>query len=118
MSNPFVQFELDAEKKAPTLASALRIHVSTAFGGLVRMWLHVYNNKTETITAFYLRSFFDADTVLVGEALVELGFAEQVEATTWRVKGASRYTRLSDARSEAGKKGAAKTNAPGRQTVG
>lgn len=112
MSNPFIQFELDAAKKAPTLASALRISLSTAMGGLVRMWLHIYGaDKAMTVSAFYLRSFFEVDDAArVGEALVELKFAEQIDSATWRVKGAGRYTRLAETRREAGRKGAAVTN--------
>lgn len=115
MSKPFIQFELDAAKKAPTLASALRISLSTAMGGLTRMWLHVYEGKTDTVTAFYLRSFFEVDHAIAGEALVELGFAVAINPTTWQVKGAGRYKRLSEVRSEAGRKGAAKTN--GRSAI-
>lgn len=111
MSNPYIQFELDAAKKAPILASALGIQLREAMGGLALMWLHVYGaEKGDTVTGFFLRSFFGAAPDLVGEALVELGFAEQIDATTWRVRGAGRYTRLSDVRREAGRKGAAKTN--------
>jgi hypothetical protein len=87
VSNPYIQFELDAAKKAPTLASALGVSVSVAFGGLTRMWLHVYTERVETVSSFYLRSFFEADPALVGEALVELGFALKVDASTWRVRG-------------------------------
>lgn len=113
MSNPYIQFELDAAKKATTLASALRISLSTAMGGLARMWLHVYGaDKADTVSAFYLRSFFEVDDAnRVGEALVELGFVEQIEgSTTWRVRGAGRYTRITEVRREAGRRGAAKTN--------
>lgn len=111
MSNPYIQFELDAAKKAPILASALGIQLREAMGGLALMWLHVYGaEKGDVVTGFFLRSFFGAAPDLVGEALVELGFAEQIDATTWRVRGAGRYTRLSDVRREAGRKGAAKTN--------
>lgn len=105
MSNPYIQFELDAAKKAPTLASALGVSVSVAFGGLTRMWLHVYTERVETVSSFYLRSFFEADPALVGEALVELGFALKVDASTWRVRGSGRYTRVSEDRREAGRKG-------------
>lgn len=105
MSNPYIQFELDAAKKAPTLASALGVSVSVAFGGLTRMWLHVYTERVDTVSSFYLRSFFEADSALVGEALVELGFALKVDASTWQVRGSGRYTRISEDRREAGRKG-------------
>lgn len=111
MSNPYVQVELDALKKAPLLASALGVQLRDAVGGLTLMWAHVYTEKVDTITAFYLRVFFGVDAALVAEALEQLGFVDRLDATTWRVRGAGRYTRLSEVRSEAGRKGAAKTNA-------
>lgn len=111
MSSPYIQVEIDAAKKAPTLASALGISLREAMGGLTLMWLHIYGaGKGDTVTAFYLRTFFGVDPALVSEALIELGFVERLSSTEWRVKGAGRYTRLTDARREAGRKGAAATN--------
>lgn len=103
MSNPFIQVELDALKKAPLLASVLGIQLREAIGGLTLMWAHVYQEKVEAVSAFYLRAFFGLDGV--AEALVELGFIDPAEGGSWRVRGAGRYTRLASTRSEAGRKG-------------
>lgn len=112
MSNPYIQFELDAAKKAPLLASALGIQLREAVGGLTLMWLHIYGSgKGDEVNAFFLRVFFGVDGAVAGEALVELGFVEPIDANVWRVRGASRYTRLSEKRAEAGRKGADSTNA-------
>ena len=102
MSNPFIQVELDALKRAPLLASVLGIQLREAIGGLTLMWAHVYQEKVETVSAFYLRAFFGVDAA---EALVELGFIEPLDGGGWRVRGAGRYTRLASTRSEAGRKG-------------
>lgn len=114
MSNPYVQFELDAAKKAPLLASALGIQIREAIGGLALMWLHAYGSEcaaTATVSPFYLRTFFGVDGAVVADALAELGFLELVAPSTWRIRGAGRYTKLSEKRQEAGRKGAEVTNA-------
>ena len=112
MSNPYVQFELDAAKKAPLLASALGVQLREAVGGLTLMWLHIYGSgKGDQVNGFFLRTFFGVDGAVAGEALTELGFLEVLGPGLWRVRGASRYTRLSEKRSDAGRKGAETTNA-------
>ena len=74
------------------------------------MWAHIYGEgRSSVVTAFYLRTFFGVDGVLVAEALVELGFLESADGG-WRVRGAGRYTRLAEVRREAGRKGAEVTN--------
>lgn len=105
MSNPFIQVEIDAAKRAPHLASALGIHIREAMGGLTLMWLHVYGEKVTEITAFYLQVFFGVDGAKAGEALVELRFLERVGDSAWRVRGSGRYRRLSEKRQAAGRKG-------------
>lgn len=105
MSNPYVQVEIDALKKAPLLASALGIQMREAVGGLVLMWAHIYGEgRSAVVSAFYLRTFFGVSGNDVGEALVELGFLEPTD-DGWRVKGAGRYTRLTEVRREAGRAG-------------
>lgn len=105
MSNPYVQVELDALKKAALVSSALGIQIREAVGGLVLMWAHIYGGGG-AVTAFYLRTFFGVDGAVVAEALVELGFLEPSgDDGTWRVKGAGRYTRLAEIRREAGRAG-------------
>lgn len=106
MSNPYVQVELDAlYKKAPLVASALGLQHREAVGGLVLMWAHIYSGGG-AVTPFYLRTFFGVDGHLVAEALVELGFIEASGTDgQWRVKGAGRYTRLTELRREAGRAG-------------
>ncbi len=119
VSSPFIQVELDALKKAPLLAGALGLPVPTAVGGLVLMWAHVYGEKVETVSTFYLGTFFGVDAKACGEVLRQMGFIEAVGADTWKVKGAGRYTRLSEIRRDAGRKGgvakASKTVASAKQ---
>lgn len=117
MSNPYIQFELDAAKKAPLLASALGLQIRDVFGGLTMMWLHAYS-EGDVVTLFLLRSFFGCDGALAAEGLVELGFIEAIDARSWRVKGAGRYTRLAEIRRAAGVKGREKQLAEAGSTGG
>lgn len=116
MSKPYVQVELDALKKAALVSSALGIQMREAVGGLVLMWAHIYGGGGD-VNAFYLRTFFGVDGQQVGEALVQLGFLEPSSeyGDAWRVKGAGRYTRITEIRRAAGvagrQKQLGKTNA-------
>lgn len=109
MSTPHIQAELDAiYKKAPILASAIGSTHQHALGALMLLWGHIYSHKTNVVSGFLLKSFFQAELDVVLEALTELEFIEVADGDTWRVRGAGRYTRLSQVRSEAGKRGRAK----------
>lgn len=105
MSSPYIQVELDALKKAPLLASVLGIQMREAIGGMALMWAHVYTEKTDLVAGFYLRAFFGVDEGKCAEALRELGFIDPVDGDEWRVRGAGRYTRITEIRRAAGRKG-------------
>lgn len=101
----YIQVELDALNKFPHVARAARLTVDVVGYGCLMMWSHCYRERVDTVTSDELAGFFG--TPDIGPALSTFGFLEPLERGLWRVKGAGRYTRLSQARSEAGKRGKA-----------
>ena len=95
----YIAFELDALNVAPAVARSARVGEEIIISGLVRMWAWCFREKTDTITADQLRGHFGAD---VAPALVAFRFLEAA-GDSWRVRGAQRYLRISEARSKGGK---------------
>jgi hypothetical protein len=98
---PYLAFDLNALDDAPNVARAGSITEDTAIAGLARMWRHCWAKKTDRVDGLSLKGFFGAD---LGPVLVRFGFLEDLGTGTYRVRGAERYLRISQAQSEAGKK--------------
>lgn len=95
----YIAFELDALNVAPAVARSASVSEEVIIAGLLRMWAWCFREKTDTITADQLRGHFGAD---VAPALVAFRFLEAA-GESWRVRGAERYLRISEARSKGGK---------------
>ena len=102
---PYIAFDLDALKHVPDGARAAGI-AEAAYGyGLVRLWAYCWTEKTETVSETHLRGFFGGGAV--GPALVAFGHLE-LNPAGYRVRGAEKYLRVSEARARGGR--AAKAN--------
>jgi hypothetical protein len=97
----YIAFDLDALNRAPAAARAAGVREEDIIAGLVRLWAWCFREKVARVDADQVRGHFGAD---VSRALVAFGFLELDPAGGWRVKGADRYLRITEARSEGGKK--------------
>lgn len=110
----YIAFELDALNVARDVGAAAGIAEERVTHGLLRMWAWCFREKTEHVTATHVRGFFGADCMAALQAFGFLAIAEGfdcAEEAHFRVRGAERYLRVSEAR----KKGAEKTNAAKRE---
>lgn len=98
---PYLQLDLDAKKRMPLVAKASGISNGDVMWGLSDLWELAWGTKREVISDVELSGCFGPGE-LVRAALEAHRFVERVPEG-WRVKGADRYLRISDARSEAGK---------------
>ena len=99
----YLAFDLDALKRVPDAARAAGLPEEAVGYGLVRLWSHCWNEKTETVTFTHLRGFFGGEPSSTAAALVAFRFVEPISDNTYRVRGVDRYLRLSKARSAGGK---------------
>jgi hypothetical protein len=99
---PFIGFELDAKKKIGPAARVAGIAEEKLGWGLIDLWSWCWMEKRLYIDGILLEAFFGGDSVRVARALEAFGFLEAQDGQ-WRVKGAKKYLRISEARSEAGK---------------
>lgn len=115
---PYLAFDLDAKKRVPRVARALGVEPGIIAWGLLEIWEHAWEAKADVVTDLTLTCCF-GPTNEVRAALVDQGFIEQVESG-WRIRGASRYLRISQTRSDAGKTrtASAKRDARGRLVAG
>src|SRR5688572_21909768 len=97
---PYLAFDLDAKKRAARAAAGLGVHPGQVAWGLLEMWEHAWEAKSETIDALTLACCFGPDPRVPG-VLAAMGFVEP-EGERFRVKGADRYLRISEARRRGG----------------
>lgn len=101
---PYLSFDLDALNSLPDVAESAGIRAADVAYGLLRTWRHAWTKRNDTVQAAQVRGFFGGgDPVRTCEALVAFGFLERA-GDGFRVCGSERYLRISEARSEAGKK--------------
>lgn len=101
---PYLAFDLDAKKLVPQVAKSAGVQTSEIGWGLLELWDFVWSKKTATVDTLVLTGCFGPNERIT-EALVSYGFLEP-EEHGYRVKGAERYLRVSEARSLGGKKAA------------
>jgi hypothetical protein len=111
----YIAFDLDALNVARDVGAAAGIPEERVTHGLLRMWAWCFREKTEHVTATHVRGFFGADAVT---SLMAFGFLataadgfDLAPEAAFRVRGAERYLRISEAR----KRGADKTNSAKRE---
>ncbi len=102
----FIQVELDAMKRVPDAARAAGVTEHQLGWGLTRLWAWCWQEKTDRVTEDHLAGFIGGDGARAARGLVAFGFLEPSEGS-FRVRGAERYLRISDARARAGKARAA-----------
>lgn len=107
---PYLAFELDAKKKVPLVARAAGCSPADVAWSLLELWELVWVSKRDILSDIEVRGCIGTGRPLL-EALLAFGFLEDLTAQlddtpSFRVRGADRYLRLSEAR----KKGAAATN--------
>lgn len=98
----YIAFELRALEEAANIARSAGVSEDTIIAGMARMWAHGWRAKSAVVQRVHVRGFFGSD---VSEALVAFGYLERVDAGL-RIRGADRYLRIAQARSEGGKKAA------------
>lgn len=99
---PYLAFELDAKKTAVKVARSVGVEPCVVAWALLELWEHVWETKQPIVTELVLFGCIGPSTAL-RDALVAFDFLERVE-NGYRVRGASRYLRVSEARADAGKK--------------
>lgn len=108
----FVQVDFDAIAKAPSVASIVGSTAANVIGGLVNLWCHCWKEETSTVTPLVIEGLFGLQSPRLVEALVGFGFLAEAEGG-FRVKGAERYLRILEAKSDAGKARAGKAKRVG-----
>lgn len=103
----YIAFDLDALNVSRDVGAAAGIPEERVTHGLLRMWAWCFREKTASVTAVHVRGFFGIDCA---EALIAFGFLAR-EDDGFRVRGAERYLRISEAR----RRGAERTNAAKRK---
>lgn len=95
----YIAFDLDALNVARDVGAAAGIPEERVTHGLLRMWAWCFREKSEHVTATHILGFFGTDACA---ALAAFGFLESGGSARWRVRGADRYLRVSEARSKGG----------------
>lgn len=103
-----VQFEFDAHNKANAIATAAKVSRQWVITGLVDLWMHCFRERTDKVSTILITGFFSEP---IGHVLEAFDFLEHIDETTWRVRGMSRYTSLSEKRKQAGRRGGRATQA-------
>lgn len=102
MAAPYIAFTLQALDDAPLMARAAGVPEDTAIAGLLRLWAYCWRSKTDRISATHVLGIFGPHAEVI-PALIAFGFLEQDEASSYLVKGADKYLRISEGRSKGGK---------------
>lgn len=97
----YLAFDLDALNVARDVGDAAGIPEERVTHGLLRMWAWCFRQKTDLVEPVQIRGFFGTSDA--ASSLRAFGFLEDAEEKGWRVKGASRYLRVSSNRSKGGK---------------
>lgn len=105
----YISVELDAINKAPNVGRAAGVSEDTILAGLNRLWAYCFREKKDVLDALEVAGCFTSGINLF-PALVSFGFLEP-KGDAYRVKGADKYLRIANGRSEGGKKAVKKLNA-------
>ncbi len=96
----YIAFDLDALNVSRDVGAAAGVPEERITHGLLRMWAWCFREKTDTVQAIQVQGFFGTSAA---PALVAFGFLAPAGGADFRVRGAERYLRVSEARSRGGK---------------
>ncbi len=97
---PFLAFDLDAFENCVAIAQGCGLRAEQVSHGLLMLWRHCWRSKTDHVTTAHLKAFFAGADVC--EMLLTFGHLEASELG-WRVRGAAKYLKVTEARSANGK---------------
>jgi hypothetical protein len=97
----YIAYDMDALKSVPDCGRAAGCPEAVIGYGLIRLWAHCWNKKTDQVAKVHLLGFFDADSERLLVALEAFGFIDPTELG-YRVKGADRYLRIRAIRAKGG----------------
>jgi len=97
----YLAVDLDAKTAMPKVARAAGLSVGDVAWGLMELWEHAWREKTDVATGPVLAGCFGGGAATT-DALVAFGFLEPTQ-DGYRIRGASRYLRIQEARSRGGK---------------
>lgn len=100
---PYLQLDLEAKKMVPRVARAMSVPDAQIGWGLIELWDWCWNEKRDVVSGIMLHGFFGAIGAELGPTLEAFGFLE-AHPEGYRVRGAEKYLRISEAQKEAGKK--------------
>lgn len=94
----YIAFDLDALNVARDVGNACGLEEAYVTHGMLRMWSWCFRTKTDSVNGEHVRGFFGADATA---ALIAFGFLTP-DGSAFKVRGAERYLRLSEARKKGG----------------
>lgn len=97
----YLAVDLDAKTAMPKVARAAGLSVGDVAWGLMELWEHAWREKTDVASGPVLAGCFGGGAATT-DALVAFGFLEPTQ-DGYRIRGASRYLRIQEARSKGGK---------------
>lgn len=101
----YLAFDLDALKMVPDCARSSGLSEAELGYGLVRLWSYCWTVKTDRVKPAHLGGFFGGpDRSALICALIAFEFLEGDAEGNYRVRGADRYLRITDAQSRGGKR--------------
>ncbi len=105
---PYLQVDLDGKRKWPMVAAGCAISEAQTCKGFLDLWEHCWREKSAAVSLLRLECLFGmpGQGARCAEVLCEFGFLE-LEAGAFRVCGADKYLRITEARSAGGKKASA-----------
>lgn len=90
----YIAFDLDALNVARDVGNACGLDEAHVTHGLLRMWSWCFRSKTDLVESDHIKGFFGVDAC---GALTAFGFLSPA-GEAFRVRGADRYLRISEAR--------------------
>ncbi len=99
---PYLSFDLDAKKRVQPAARAAGVEPGVIAWGLLELWEHVWSSKSDIVGELVIDGCFGPQS-RIRDVLVAYAFLEKADHG-YRVRGAARYLRVTQAQSDAGKK--------------
>jgi hypothetical protein len=107
---PYLQVDLDGKHKWKFVAQGCGVSEAIITKGFLDLWENCWREKTDLVSMLHLGCLFCAPGDLVAKVLIAYGFVAEADDGLYRVRGAEKYLKVSEARSRGGKKAAANGN--------